>query len=67
MPWSNYEVMQRKRENRNVNIIEKNGTEKLLQTSSILITILLEFGDMVDVAFDDINRYCKSKSRNRRS
>ena len=30
MPWSNYEVMQRKRENRNVNVIEKNGAEKLL-------------------------------------
>ena len=67
MPWSNYEVMQRKRENRIVNVIEKNGAEKLLQTSSILTTILLIFGDMVDVAFDDINRYCKSKRRNRRS
>ena len=55
MPWSNYEVMQRKRENRNVNVNEKNGTEKLLQTSPILITILLKFGDMVDVAFDDID------------
>lgn len=55
MPWSNYEVMQRKRENRNVNVIEKNGAEKLLQTSSILTTILLKFGDMVDVAFDDID------------
>ena len=53
MPWSNYEVMQRKRENRNVNVIEKNGAEKLLQTSSILI--LLKFGDMVDVAFDVID------------
>ena len=56
-----------KRKNRNVNVNEKNGAEKLLQTSSILTTILLKFGDMVDVAFDDINRYCKSKSRNRRS
>ena len=55
MPWSNYEVMRRKRENRNVNVIEKNGAEKLLQTSSILTTILLKFGDMVDVAFDDID------------
>ena len=55
MPWSDYEVKQRKRENRNVNVIEKNGAEKLLQTSSILITILLKFGDMVDVAFDDID------------
>ena len=55
MPWSNYEVMQRKRENRNVNVIEKNGAEKLLQTSSILTTILLKFGDMVDVAFDVID------------
>ena len=41
MPWSNYEVKRRKRENRNVNVIEKNGAEKLLQTSSILTTILL--------------------------
>ena len=49
MPWSNYEVMQRKRENRNVNVIEKNGAEKLLQTNSILTTILLKFGDIVDV------------------
>ena len=56
-----------KRKNRNVNVNEKNGAEKLLQTSSILTTILLKFGDMVDVAFDDINRYCKSKRRNRRS
>ena len=55
MPWSDYEVMQRKRENRNVNIIEKNGAEKLLQTNSILTTILLKFGDMVDVAFDDVD------------
>ena len=55
MPWSNYEVMRRKRENRNVNVIEKNGAEKLLQTSSILTTILLKFGDMVDVAFDVID------------
>ena len=55
MPWSNYEVMQRKRENRNVNVNEKNGAEKLLQTSSILNTILLKFGDMVDVAFDVID------------
>ena len=55
MPWSNYEVMQRKRESKNVNVIEKNGTEKLLQTSSILTTTLLKFGDMVDVAFDDID------------
>ena len=55
MPWSNYEVMRRKRENRNVNVIEKNGAEKLLQTSSILTTILLKFGDMVDVACDDID------------
>ena len=54
-PWSNYEVKRRKRENRNVNVIEKNDAEKLLQTSSILTTILLKFGDMVDVAFDDID------------
>ena len=53
MPWSNYEVEQRKRENRNVNVIEKN--DKLLQTSSILTTILVKFGDMVDVAFDVID------------
>ena len=55
MLWSDYEVKQRKRENRNVNVIEKNGAEKLLQTSSILTTILLKFGDMVDVAFDNID------------
>ena len=55
MPWSNYEVMQRKRENRNVNVIEKNGAEKLLQTSSILTTILVKFGDIVDVVFDVID------------
>ena len=53
--FCNLEVKQRKRENRNVNVIEKNGAEKLLQTSSILTTILLKFGDMVDVAFDDID------------
>ena len=55
MPWSNYEVMQRKRENRNGNDNEKNGAENLLQTSLILTTILLKFGDMVDVAFDVID------------
>ena len=55
MPWSNYEVEQRKRENINVNVIEKNDAEKLLQTSSILTTILVKFGDMVDVAFDVID------------
>ena len=46
-------MKRRIRENRNVNVIEKN--EKLLQTSSILTTILVKFGDMVDVAFDVIN------------
>ena len=56
MPWSDYEVMQRKRD---VNVIEKNGAEKVLQTSSILTTILLKFGDMVDVAFDDIDEIWK--------
>ena len=30
MPWSNYEVMQRKRENRNGNDNEKNGAEKFV-------------------------------------
>ena len=30
MPWSNYEVMQRKRENRNGNDYEKNGAEKFV-------------------------------------
>ena len=55
MAWSNYEVMQRKRENRNGNDNEKNGAENLLQTSLILTTILLKFGDMVDVAFDVID------------
>ena len=55
MPWSNYEVKRKKRENRNVNVIEKNDAQKLLQTSSILTTILVKFGDMVDVACDDID------------
>ena len=55
MPWSNYGVMRREKENRSVNVIEKNGAEKLLQTNSILTTILLKFGDMVDVAFDVID------------
>ena len=55
MPGSNYEVKRRKRENRNVNVIEKNDAEKLLQTSSILTTILVKFGDMVDVVFDVID------------
>ena len=45
----------------------KDGAEKLLQTSSILNHNPVKIGDMVDVAFDDINRCCKSKSRNRRS
>ena len=53
MPWSNCEVKRRIRENRNVNVIEKN--DKLLQTSSILTTILVKFSDMVDVAFDVID------------
>ena len=30
MPWSNYEVKRRKRENRNVNVIEKKGAEKIV-------------------------------------
>ena len=55
MPWSNYEVKRRKRENRNINVIDKNDAEKLLQTSSSLTTILVKFGDMVDVVFDVIN------------
>ena len=55
MPWSNCEVKRRIRENRNVNVIEKNDAQKLLQTSSILTTILVKCGDMVDVAFDDID------------
>ena len=37
------------------NYIWKGRRRKLLQTSSILTTILLKIGDMVDVAFDDIN------------
>ena len=49
MPWSNYRVMRREKENRSVNIIEKNSAEKWLQTNSILATILLKFGDIVDV------------------
>ena len=55
MPWSNYEVKRRKRENRNINVIDKNDAEKLLQTSSILTTILVKLGDMVDVVFDVSN------------
>ena len=55
MPWSNYEVKRRKRENRNINVIDKNDAEKLIRTSSILITILVKLGDMVDVVFDVIN------------
>ena len=55
MTWSNCEVKRRIRENRNVNVIEKNDAQKLLQTSSILTTILVKFGDMVDVAFDVID------------
>ena len=47
--------MRREEENRSVNVIEKNDAEKLLQTNSILTTILLKFGDMVDVAFDVID------------
>ena len=48
-------MKRRIRENRNVNVIEKNDAQKLLQTSSILTTILVKFGDMVDVAFDVID------------
>ena len=55
MPWSNCEVKRRIRENRNVNVIEKNDAQKLLQTSSILTTILVKFGDIVDVVFDVID------------
>ena len=29
MPWSNYEVKRRKRENRNINVIDKNDAEKI--------------------------------------
>ena len=47
--------MRREEENRSVNVSEKNDAEKLLQTNSILTTILLKFGDMVDVAFDVID------------
>ena len=55
MPWSNYEVEQRKRENINVNVIEKNDAEKLQQTSSSLTIIFVNFGDIVDVVFDVID------------
>ena len=55
MPWSNYEVEQRKRENINVNVTEKNDAEKLQQTSSSLTIILVKFGDIVDVVFDVID------------
>ena len=54
MPWSDYEKEQRKRENINVNVIEKNDAEKLQQTSSSLTIILVKFGDIVDVVFDVI-------------
>ena len=50
-----------KKAKRNVNdenYIWKGRRRKLLQTSSILIPILLKMGDVVDVAFDDINRCC---------
>ena len=36
-------------------IMKRTAPKNLLQTSSILTTILLKFGDMVDVAFDDID------------
>ena len=55
MPWSNYGVMRREKENRSVNVSEKNGAENTLHTNSILTTILSKFGDMVDVAFDVID------------
>ena len=55
MPWSNNEVEQRKRENINVNVTEKNDAEKLQQTSSSLTIILVKFGDIVDVVFDVID------------
>ena len=41
MLWSNYEVMQRKRENRNDQFNPNHN--------------LAKFGDVVDVAFDDID------------
>ena len=55
MPWSNYEVMQRKRENRNGNDNEKNGAEKFVADQFNPNHNLAKFGDMVDVAFDDID------------
>ena len=36
-------------------LLKRTAPKKLLQTSSILTTILLKFGDMVDVACDDID------------
>ena len=59
MPWSNYGVVRREKENRSVNVIEKNGAEKLLQTNSILTTILLKFGDMVDVVLMSLLKFRK--------
>ena len=38
-----------------VMIMKRKVPKNLLQTSLILTTILLKFGDMVDVAFDDID------------
>ena len=59
MPWSNYEVKRREEENRSVNVIEKNDAEKLLQTNSILTSILLKFGDMVDVVLMSLLKFRK--------
>ena len=61
----------KKREKRNVNdenYIWKGRRRKIVTDQfNPKTTIRLKIGDMVDVAFDDINRCCKSKSRNRRS
>ena len=50
-------------------IFGKVGAEKKIVTDQFnpKTTIRLKIGDMMDVAFDNINRCCKSKSRNRRS
>ena len=51
--------MRREEENRSVNVSEKNDAEKLLQTNSILTTILLKFGDMVDVVLMSLLKFRK--------
>ena len=54
MPWSNYEVEQRKRENINVNVSEKNDAENCSRPVESNY-YLVKFGDIVDVVFDVID------------